>query len=487
MRFSIPSFTSFYRHSKIAVLMCLAAGMLVSCSPLAAKNSAPQNSTGTVTAVTKTDIVEVTGTISPTLKIVGTTTPVPSATIPVELSNLKGTQIRIIHPWVGQAGVEFHNLIDEFNRENVWGIEVYETQNGSVTEAARTFTGNLNSSDRLDMIALPPEYLAGWFADGTIIDLAPYIANPEWGIPEKERGSYLKQSWEANMSGDVQLGIPAQINLQFLVFNKTWAAELGFPEPPVTRSDLENQLCAAATAYNKDSNKENDGTGGWIINSSSTVILSWINSFDGNAANAEKWIDQPATGEAFDFLRRLMEKGCAWNSRVASPFTYFADRQALAISATLPDLLELEDTLTFAKNTDDWIIMPYPSEKKSAPALLTGLSYGISKTDAVKQLASWLFFRWMMLPRNQARLAEADGSIPPTSTAVDLMADFGQTHPWWQEAQKFLVDARVLPVSAGWRQIRPVLEDGFWQMLQPTPMPVSTLIYQMGETIKTVP
>ncbi len=487
MRYLKSAIDGISHRSKTIILIWLTACLLVSCSSLSAQKSTPYNSTGTVTDAASTGTVDVTETITPTLKIVGTATPVASATIPVELSSLKDTQVRIIHPWVGQAGVEFRRLIAEFNRENVWGIEVYETQNGSVTEAARTYTENLNSSDRLDMVALPPEYLAGWLEAGNIIDLAPYIANPEWGIPEKERNTYLKQSWEANKKSDVQIGIPAQSNLQFLVFNKTWAAELGFSELPVTRSDFENQLCAAASTHNKDSKKENDGTGGWIINSSSTVLLSWINSFDGSAADAESWIDQPATGEAFDFLRGLMQKGCAWNSRVASPFTYFADRQALAFSATLADLLELEDTLTFAKNNDEWVILPYPGEVKSAPALLTGLSYGISKTDAVKQLASWLFLRWMMLPRNQARLAEADGSIPPTSLAIDLMADFRQAHPWWQDAQKLVDDARVLPASAGWRQIRPVLEDGFWQMLQPTPMPIPTLIYQMGETIKTVP
>lgn len=487
MPFLFPANIALIRHTKDIILILLAASLLVSCVPGSSKTETSKTATVTVTAVSQTKTIESTKVVPQPPKTSGTSTPVPTVTIPVELSSLKDTQIRIIHPWVGQAGIEFRQLIDEFNQENVWGIKVYETQTGSVSEGARSYGDNLDSSDRLDMVALPPEYLAGWILSGDIIDLSPYIANPEWGMPEKEKTTYLKQIWESNKDGEIQVGIPAQANLQFLVFNKTWADELGYSDPPATQDNLETQLCAAAYANNNDSKKENDGTGGWIINASSATLLAWINSNGNSPADAKKWIDQPAAGEAFIFLRRLMEKGCSWNSRVASPFTYFADRQALAFSATLPDLLELENTLTFAKNTDDWIILPYPGEDKPAPALLTGLSYGITKTDPTKQLASWLFLHWLMLPRNQARLAEADGSIPPTSAAIDLMSGFGQVHPWWNEAQKLAADAHALPISSDWRQIRPVLEDGFWQMLQPTPMPVSTLIYQMGETIKTVP
>ncbi len=171
---------------------------------------------------------------------------------------------------------------------------------------------------------------------------------------------------------------------------------------------------------------------------------------------------------------------------MASPFTYFSGRQALIISATLPDLLELEETMSSAKNADEWIILPYPGEEKSAPVILSGLSYGISKSSPNNELASWLFLRWLMLPRNQVRLAEAAGSIPPTSEGVNLITSFGDQHAWWKDAQKLVPEALILPASSNWQQIRPVLEDGFWQMLQPTPMPIPTLLEQMDETIKSV-
>jgi len=419
-----------------------------------------------------------------------TATPAPSATIPVELSSLKDTTVRIVHPWTGDAGVEFGKLVNEFNRENVWKIKVEEVQGGSVSETARIVKDNLESSDQLDMAVIPPEYLAEWNAAGNIIDLTSFITNPEWGIPEKEKSAYLSQVLKITPNESQQFSIPAQVNLQFLVYNQTWAKELGFSAAPETQADFTHQVCKAAEANNLDKTKENDGTGGWIINTASPILLSWINAFGGSKAwdNGTKVsLNQTETGDAFTYLRSLTEKGCAWSSRVASPFTYFAGRQALVISATLPDLLELENTLSSGKNSDEWVILPYPGEEKGAPALMSGLTYGISKSRPANELASWLFLRWMMLPRNQVRLAEAAGSIPPTSTAIELMKDYGNQHSWWTEAVKMLPNSLMLPVSTDWRQIRPVLEDSFWQMLQPTPMPIPTLLEQLDETIRSAP
>jgi multiple sugar transport system substrate-binding protein len=442
---------------------------------------------GTLTQVYAT-AVPVASTQTPTAT--GTATPIPTATIPAELASLKDTNIKIIHPWADQAGVEFRKLISEFNEENIWKIHVDEVHGGSVSETARLFTDSMETSDRLDMVAISPEYLVGWVTTGFTIDLSPFSSNPEWGLPEAEKKTFLSQVWDANSFDEKLIGIPAQINLQFLVYNQTWAKELGFSEAPHTQNDFVKQVCEAAHTNNFDSNKDNDGTGGWIINSSSPILLSWINAFGGSKAwsrDSQISFNQAETGNAFTYLRSLTEKGCAWNSRVASPFTYFASRQSLAISATLPDLMELEETMSFAKNADKWVILPYPGEENSSPALMTGLSFGISKSNPNNELASWLFMRWLMLPRNQARLAEAAGSIPPTSTAADLMTAFGEHHDWWLEAEKLVPEAVMLPASSNWRQIRPVLEDGFWQMLQPTPMAIPTLLEQMNETIKSIP
>ena len=403
---------------------------------------------------------------------------------------MKGSEIRIIHPWSGESAVVVRDLISLFNKNNVWGIKVEEVAGGSTSETARTYIESMQTSDRLNIVVIPTEYLVGWNASGKVIDLVPFIANSEWGISTKEKEDFLPQTWSANTINNQQIGLPSQINLQFLVYNRTWAKELGFSTEPQTQDEFMKQVCAAAHANNFDNTKENDGTGGWIIDSSSQTILSWINAFNGSKGwefNDQIALNQDETGAAFKYLRNLFEQGCAWNSRVASPAIYFSNRQSLAFSATLPGLLELEETLAFTKNTEEWGILPYPGESKPTPVMMTGLSYGISRTTPSNELASWLFLRWMMLPRHQARLAEASGSIPAARSAVDLMKTFAEAHPWWKTAINLVPEAQMIPPTSAWRQVRPVLEDSFWQMLQPTPLPIPTLLEKMDETIRSLP
>ena len=152
-------------------------------------------------------------------------------------------------------------------------FKVDEVVGGSTSETARTFVDNMQTSDRINIVVVPPEYLASWSAGGTIIDLTSNISNPEWGIQTSEIEDFLPQSWTSNTIENQQIGLPSQINLQFLVYNRTWANELGFSTVPQTQDEFREQVCAAAHANNFDNKKENDGTGGWIINSSSQTIL----------------------------------------------------------------------------------------------------------------------------------------------------------------------------------------------------------------------
>ncbi len=118
---------------------------------------------------------------------------------------------------------------------------------------------------------------------------------------------------------------------------------------------------------------------------------------------------------------------------------------------------------------------------------MSGLSIGVAKTRPVNELAAWLFLRWLTQPRNQAILAEAAGSIPPSTSTIDLMKTFSEKHVWWKTATELTPSGVMLPALPAWQKVRPVLEDGFWQMLQPTPIPVPTLMEQIDQTIKSVP
>ncbi len=58
--------------------------------------------------------------------------------------------------------------------------------------------------------------------------------------------------WMQDEVDGVRLGMPAQRTARFLLYNQSWARELGYDLPPATFSDFERQACAANKALASD-------------------------------------------------------------------------------------------------------------------------------------------------------------------------------------------------------------------------------------------
>jgi len=181
--------------------------------------------------------------------------------------------------------------------------------------------------------------------------------------------------------------------------------------------------------------------------------------------NALKFNTTPVAN-AFTFLRKLLESACAWVSPTTA-LDAFNRRQALFISGTLEDLLSQEKIQKLAKNSDDWSILPYPSENNSPSVYVSGLDGAILNGKPAEQLAGWLYLRWLLLPRSQAALAAAGATLPVRSSALALMADFARLHPQWSTATGLVTQFKPAPQIPQWRIAHRVLEDAAWQVFQP--------------------
>jgi len=90
-----------------------------------------------------------------------------------------------------------------------------------------------------------------------------------------------------------------------------------------------------------------------------------------------------------------------------------------------------------------------------------GSSYVILKSTPEKQLASWLFARWLLSPENQKKWVEFTGLFPLRTSSLDLLGDYKDSHPQWAEAVALLPQAQIEPQLASWRKVRVMLGDGF--------------------------
>jgi ABC-type glycerol-3-phosphate transport system substrate-binding protein len=409
-----------------------------------------------------------------TLRPVVTPTPrfTPTAETPAELqvtaADVKGLEVQFWHPLVGAAADTLAEQVRLFNLSNPWGLRVNLRATGS-TVLLEEALANPAESGRTDVVLAPSELLAAWDGeDALLADLSVYLEDETWGMEKTERDGYDPRYWNQDRAGSKQLGLPALRTAAGLIYNRSFAADLGFSTPPATPQELLTQACASA----KDNNRfyPRFGTGGWTLDTSPITALSWLTAFgaqvEPRSADAAWSFDQPEARAALAFLHEMQAGGCVWIPKFPTPYTYFSGRLAFLYTATLQVLAAQQGTMTATEAKDEWTMIPFPARTGKGFVYAYGYSYAVVRSsaggDAAKQMAAWLFVRWMSAKDRLIPLAEAWPSLPVRADVRAALEAKKSSFPWTVILP--LVDAaRPAPAQPSWRVVRRPLEDAFWQ------------------------
>ena len=415
-------------------------------------------------------------------------TPTPAkSSLKVQKEALRGVQVQVWHPWFGAQASLFESQVAQFNKENEWGVVVSAEGKENYSELYLQTTNALKDSSNPQVVVALPEYALSW--GDKVIDLNIYLRDPEYGLSALDISDFANAVWLQDEVDGKRYGVPAQRTARFILYNQSWARELGFSAPPKTSTEFEQQACAAHQALGKDADKNNDALGGWLIDTNAMTALSWMLAFDGGAQEEKGYrFLTPGNVAVFKYLKVLQQKGCAW---VASPdlpvYNRFAARQALFSTGGLEDLIEQSRAFLTSGSKDEWTVLAFPGDEQQT-LVVYGSSFVMFKSDDVTQLAAWLFMRWMLSTENQARWVQSTGLFPLRASTMDLLASYGTDHPQWAEAVKFLPSGKITPQLASWRLVRIMLGDGFADMFDTIRHPdmtdgqVPVILKQMDDT-----
>ncbi|MEW6084147.1 MAG: extracellular solute-binding protein [Chloroflexota bacterium] len=425
---------------------------------------------------------------SATQKSEGAKTPTPAASqLGVEKDALRGKQVTVWHPWFGAEASLFESQVARFNTENEWGIVALAESKDNYSEIFSQTSIALDQANNPQIAIALPEHALAWGDD--VLDLNPYVHDPEFGMSALDMSDFANVIWRQDEVDGKRFGAPAQRTARFILYNSTWARELGFDAPPENSAEFEAQSCAAHDALTNDSDPGNDSLGGWLIDANANTALSWMLAFDGGVQEEGGYrFLAPGNIDAFKYLKALQEKNCAW---AASPdlsvYDRFAARQALFVTASLEEFPDVSRAFAAASSADEWIALPFPGEERDA-LVVYGSSFIVFNSDDETQLASWLFIRWILSAENQADWVRSTGFFPLRSSTLDLLADYSTDHPQWAEAVEYLSSGEVTPQLSSWRLVRVMLEDGFRDMFDTIRHPdltegqVPVILTQMDET-----
>jgi multiple sugar transport system substrate-binding protein len=422
--------------------------------------------------------------VTPTIRILTpqvTKTPEPQLTkepTPKAESTLE-LRGQLVQFWyVRETEVEdlIPKMVEEFNKTNQWGMRVESVpfdSSGVMDEA-------LSSAAEAKKL---PAALAGyshdlqyWNSEGiSLADLQAYIDDPAWGLSTSDQQDFYPVMWTQDVQllkgGDTgrRFGLPWYKTGLVMLYNQGWAKELGFNTPPATPAQFRQQACAAAKANREDDEKGNDGTGGWLIDSEPSTLLSWIFAFGGQVENAKQdgyGFDSPEAIDALTFIHDLYSEGCAWQQDEPDKNEILAKRQALFLTTSLRELVGQPAVLKGGSQEDEWTILPFPSRQGGAFDIF-GPSLAIVKSTSKKELAAWLFVRWLTSPENQARWVSTTGTVPTRASVLPLLKGKQGSSELWEKALDFLPYAHVEPALASWGTLRWALGDVMTQLTAP--------------------
>lgn len=445
---------------------------------------------------------------APTQPLAGTPgSAVGSATLPIRFAtltatpsiltstnDLDGTKIRFYHPWTGETGSVIGALVNEFNISNSYGIFVEVAGFGGNSELEEKISEEFDSAGSLpDVIAAPSSQLQYWNSAGwQLTDLNPYVHNQVIGLSKGEIADFFTPFWQESDSSGIRLGLPAYRTAKVLFYNQSWAQELGFINPPSSMKDFMDQACAAAQFNASDEKRANNGTGGWIIDTSWQSAYTWLMAYEFSQFPTDDTgsyeFAQPQAVRSLEALRSFSDQGCAWVSRDPRPYEYFANRQALFYSGYLEEIPIQVNTNLRLKSADHWTVIPIPGVRNQKIILADGQDFAIFSATPREQLASWLFVKWMLLPKNQTKIVEASTSYPLTYPGIASLNELADRYPMWQEALNLIPGAHSNPKPGNWVIVRPILADAFWKSLQANTSPddLGVLLRELDATIHEV-
>lgn len=317
-------------------------------------------------------------------------------------------------------------IIEDFNasQDEVKMIAIaqpYQDYWAKVMQAVRNGTGP-------DLVGAFPTEAVNYMADDLLVDFAPFINDPEIGIPG------FKESLSGDLYGEITQWDPDKIYLfpaistsEVLFYNKTMFDELGL-EPPKTWKDVEN--------YSKVI-REKKGIPGFGTDSA-------IDTWQGLIKQAGSDYIDPVT-KTVKFNNEIGLAQLTWfadnvkagNFRLVGEDYYFSNPfGSEAVGSYIGSSAGIDYVRGAVGDKFEVGCVPIPQEGTVPYISSWGTGYMSFKSTEEKAEAVYKFLRFLIEPETLANWAIAFGAIPAYKEAREL--------PVYQDYLKTNIAAKAL-------------------------------------------
>lgn len=382
------------------------------------------------------------------------------------MMDLSGTTISFWHVWGEEddLGPIVGAMVDEFNATNEWGITVEDFDQTDYTPLEDKVNAGIQSGDLPQIVQAYTSALNNWHLVDLVVDLQPFVYDEVYGLTEAELADIYPDvlGMGVNAAGE-RLAWPWSQSANALVYNFTWAQELGYDSPPTNSAELKEQLCAAAEANLTDDNPDNDGGTGMVWYPNIQNLLGFVHAFGGDFMNDDGTayeFNTPEVVAAAMYVNELRDAGCTFETE-SYPNPEQANRLALVtISSTNGLKYYGYDFADGAFPDDEWGFLPFVGPDGGLGADNYTQMLGVLKSTPEQELASWLFLKFLTSAENQATYIENSGYLPTHYSTEAMLADYFASVPQFESTMSIAQLGQAEPETfPAWYSVRRAVSD----------------------------
>jgi multiple sugar transport system substrate-binding protein/sn-glycerol 3-phosphate transport system substrate-binding protein len=362
-------------------------------------------------------------------------------------------------------------LIDEFNNTNACGITVEAQNQGSYNDIRDKVNASAAAGE------LPAALLVGYQNDQafyqlneSLTDLNAYVDDTHWGLDAADRADFYPSFFDQSIHpafDNQRLGFPPNRSMEVMFYNQTWLEELGFDGPPTTPDEFKEMACAAADA-------NGDGTGGYILRDDASAVAAWTFAYGGDVldeAGTGYVYDGEATVQAMEFLKGMLDDGCAYFFTEGFPNPEFAARRAIFAQGSSSGIpFYAGDVATAAEENgtepDEWNVTAIPHITAEPVQNIYGGDIMIASTTPEQELAAWVFLKWFTSPEVQAEWVQISGYFPTREGTNEFLTGYDEENPQWAEAKALLPFSYYEPQLISYQSVRDAASEAFNAIMQ---------------------
>ena len=418
--------------------------------------------------------------ITATPRQTATPTVTPTPVVPVLAPGaLQDVQIEFWYVWDPTAPDPLQQIVRQFNRDNAEGIKVVSRSFGHPADFNAAMLEAIANGNTPEVVQAHPYEYNAWQSVDVLVDLAPYLDNPTYGLTDEELAQFYPAMLARDLYGNERRGFPALLSARLMLYNQSWAQDLGFNGPPASAAGFAQQACAAHDA-------NGDRTGGWMIDTSPGSAAAWLLAFTQGLESGSRYaFDTGGVEAAYTFLSDLRVAGCAWQPSSPYPDQAFAERLGLFYPVSTREIVYVQQAFDQSGTTDQWTAIGYPNDLGDSWISLYGTSYVVIRSSVEQQIAAWLFIREMTGQQNQVILAESHFFLPLNrQVSAQLQADGSLPEPWL-DALDLLEQAVSEPRFSSWWVVRGVLQDALAEVMDERFVPgtMSLFLQQLRDLV----